>query len=160
MNRASNFRGWLRGIGHCSTRASLRQVPNAHMTSKHTEYLPMTDLLGKWIYKLLSEQGVWQTLLRRKYVGAQALSQVEWKQGDSHFWAGLMATKKFFFSFGSFSIKYGLEIRFWEDKWMGNTTLREQFSALYNIVRHKSDTLASVMATSPPNVSFRSFIWS
>ena len=72
-----------------------------------------------------------------------------------HFWAGLMATKKFFFPLRSFSIKDGSEIRFWEDKWMGNTTLREQFPALYNIARHKSDMLASMMATSPSNVSFR-----
>ena len=63
--------------------------------------------------------------------------------------------KKFFFPHGSFSIKDGSEISFWEDKWLGNTTLREQFPSLYNIARHKSDTLAKVMATSPPDVSFR-----
>jgi len=83
------------------------------------------------------------------------LSQALWKPGDSHFWAGLMATKKHFFRFGSFSIKDGSEIRFWEDKWLGGATLREQFPALYNIVRHKNDTIATVMETSPPNVSFR-----
>ena len=53
-------------------------------------------LLGKWLFKLLSEDGVCQTLLKRKYVGDQAVSQVFWKPGDSHFWAGLMAIKKFF----------------------------------------------------------------
>jgi hypothetical protein len=31
---------------------------------------------------------------------------------DSHFWAGLMATEKFFFGPGSFTINDGLEIRF------------------------------------------------
>jgi hypothetical protein len=36
-----------------------------------------------------------------------------------------MATKKFFFGLGSFSIKNGSEIRFREDKWLGNATLRE-----------------------------------
>jgi hypothetical protein len=36
-----------------------------------------------------------------------------------------MATKKFFFGLGSFSIKDGTEICFWEDKWLGNATLRE-----------------------------------
>ena len=66
-----------------------------------------------------------------------------------------MATKKFFSPYGSFSIKNGSEIRFWEDKWLGNTTLREQYPALYNVVRHKSDTLAKVMESSPPNVTFR-----
>ena len=38
---------------------------------------------------------------------------------------------------------------------MGNTTLREQYPALYNIVHHKSDTIATVLETSPANVTFR-----
>jgi hypothetical protein len=84
-----------------------------------------TALLGKWLFKLLTEEGMWRTILKRKYIGPKALSQVLWKFGDSHFWAGLMATKKFFFGLGSFSIKDGMEIRFWEDKWLGNATLRE-----------------------------------
>jgi hypothetical protein len=33
--------------------------------------------------------------------------------------------------------------------------LFENSSALYNIVRHKSDTIATAMETSPPNVMFR-----
>jgi hypothetical protein len=39
------------------------------------------------------------------------------------FWAGLMATKKFFFGHGSFSIRDGLDIWFGEDKWLGNASL-------------------------------------
>jgi hypothetical protein len=35
-----------------------------------------TALLGKWLFKLLTEDGMWQTLLKRKYVGSKALSQV------------------------------------------------------------------------------------
>ena len=66
-----------------------------------------------------------------------------------------MATKKHVFPHGSFSIKDGSQIRFWEDKWLGNNTLREQYPALYNIVRHKGDTLAKVMETSPPVMTFR-----
>jgi hypothetical protein len=66
-----------------------------------------------------------------------------------------MATKKFFFRLGLYSIKDGSEIRFWEDRWLGNTTLREQYPALYNIVLHKGETIAKVMEVSPPNVMFR-----
>jgi hypothetical protein len=66
-----------------------------------------------------------------------------------------MAMKKFFFSYWSFSIRGGLEIRLWEDKWLGKATLQEQYPTLYNIVHHKSDTLAKVMETSSPDVSFR-----
>jgi hypothetical protein len=66
-----------------------------------------------------------------------------------------MATKKYFFPHGCFSIRDGSEIRFWEDKWLGNTTLREQYPALYNIVCYKEDTLAKVMGSNPPQVTFR-----
>ena len=63
--------------------------------------------------------------------------------------------KKFFFCFGKFAIRDGSEIRFWEDKWLGNAPLKDQYPALYNIVRHKSDTLAEVMQSSPPVMTFR-----
>jgi hypothetical protein len=113
-----------------------------------------TALLGKWLFKLINEDGVWQTLLRRKYIGSKALTHVTWKAGDSHFWAGLMAAKNVFFSFGSFLIKDGSEIRFWEDSWLGNEPLKEQYPALYRIVRNKSDTIAVVLESTPPHVSF------
>jgi hypothetical protein len=45
---------------------------------------------------------------------------------------------------GSFSIKDGSEIRFWEDRWLGNATLREQYMALYSIMRYKGDIIAKV----------------
>jgi hypothetical protein len=64
-------------------------------------------------------------------------------------------TTIFFFHFGSFLINVGSQIRFWEDKWLGNMPLQEQYPALYNIVRHKSDTIAPVMAISHPDVMFR-----
>jgi hypothetical protein len=41
-------------------------------------------LLGKWLFKLLTEDGIWQTILRRKYVGSKVVSQVLWKPGDSN----------------------------------------------------------------------------
>jgi hypothetical protein len=121
----------------------------------HDLQVKNTALLGKWLFKLLTEEGTWQIILKRKYIGQKALSQVLWKPGDSHFLAGLMATKKFFFGLGSFSIKDGSEVRFWEDKWHGNTSLQEQYPALYSIVRHKGDTIAKVMENSPPSVAFR-----
>jgi hypothetical protein len=88
-------------------------------------------------------------------LGQKRYHRVSEKPGDSHFWARLMATKKFFFGHGSFLIRDGLEIRFWENKWLGNASLWEQYPALYAIVRHKSDTLAHVLGSNPPNVTFR-----
>ena len=57
----------------------------------------------------------------------------------------------------SSDLKDGSEISFWEDRWLGATSLREQYPALYNIVlaRHKSDTLAKVLVDNHPIVTFR-----
>ena len=88
-------------------------------------------------------------------MGSKTLSQVVWKPGDSHFWAGLMATKNVFFRHGTFSIKNGAQIWFWEDAWLDNAPLSEQYPALYRIARRQGDTIATVMATSPPNVTFK-----
>ena len=112
-------------------------------------------LLSKWLFKLLTEDGVWQTMLRNKYIGQKAVSQAYWTPGDSHFWAGLMAAKKHLFRFGSFAIRDGSEVRFWEDIWLGNASLREQYPALYNIAREKKILLRKVLSSSPPNISFR-----
>jgi hypothetical protein len=82
-------------------------------------------LLDKWLFKLLTKNGTLQTLLRRKYVGSIPMSQLHWKPRDSHFWADIMATKKFFFPYWAFGIRDWPAIRFWEDKWLGNATLSE-----------------------------------
>ena len=66
-----------------------------------------------------------------------------------------MKVKDTFLSYGSFHLNDGNQIRFWEDKWLGNHTLREQYPALFNIVRKKHATVASVFDRVPLSVSFR-----
>jgi hypothetical protein len=41
---------------------------------------------------------------------------------------------------------------------LGNATLREQYSALYNIIHHKGDTLAKMLDSSPSNVAFKIYL--
>ena len=63
-----------------------------------------------------------------------------------------MKVKANFLKFGSFIIKDGSQIRFWEDAWLVNRSLREQYPQLYNIVRKKQDTVAEVLSSSTPNL--------
>jgi hypothetical protein len=42
-------------------------------------------LLSKWLFKLINENGVWQNLLRKKYLSNKSLTQVQYSPGDSHF---------------------------------------------------------------------------
>ncbi|EEE54019.1 hypothetical protein OsJ_00679 [Oryza sativa Japonica Group] len=48
-----------------------------------------------------------------------------------------------------------MEIRFWEDTWLGLQPLKYQYPSLYNVVRKRHSTLVEVMSTTPLNVSFR-----
>jgi hypothetical protein len=99
-------------------------------------------LLSKWLYKLLTSDGMWQQLLRNKYIGSKSLAQVEWKIGDSHFWSCLMKVKPDFLRFGTFLVNDGSQVRFWDDSWLDGSPLKDQYHSLYNITRPKSITIA------------------
>jgi hypothetical protein len=89
--------------------------------SKDEEVLGIHDLevknmvlLGIWLSKLVSEDGIWQALLRRKCVGSNPPSRDYWEPRDSHSSVVIMTTKNLFFPYGSFSIRNESEIRFWQ----------------------------------------------
>jgi hypothetical protein len=112
-------------------------------------------LLSKWLFKLLNEEGLWQELLHNKYLRTQTLSQVTAKPTDSPFWKGLMGVKDEFFSRGSFTVGNGQSTRFWEDTWLGDRPLAEQFSSIYNIVRRRNVLVSDVLIGNPLNIEFR-----
>jgi hypothetical protein len=66
-----------------------------------------------------------------------------------------MDIKDQFISMGHFRVQNGTLIRFWEDKWIWDSALKDQYPNLYNIVRKKSATITDVFSTRPLNVSFR-----
>ena len=78
----------------------------------HNLELKSIALLSKWLYRLLTTDGTWQQILRNKYLGTKPLVQVQWKSGDSHFWASLMKVKRDFLRFETFIIKNGSQVRF------------------------------------------------
>jgi hypothetical protein len=59
---------------------------------------------------------------------------------------------------GSFYLNNRKQIRFWEDKWLGNYTFKQQYPSLYNIVWRKSDTIEKFLSTVTLNISFRRFL--
>ena len=113
-------------------------------------------LLSKWLFKLLNEEGVWQELLYNKYLSNKTLAQVEAQPTDSPFWKGLIKVKQDFFARGFFKLGNGEITRFWEDTWLGNSPLKDQYPLLYNIVQHKEVSVHHVLHSAPPiNLSFR-----
>ena len=72
-------------------------------------------MLSIWLFKLINEDGVWQQLLRRKYLSHKTITQVEYMPGDSQIWSGFMNIKQDFLRLGRFQLGNGAQVRFWED---------------------------------------------
>jgi hypothetical protein len=106
------------------------------------------------LFRLINEEGVWQTILRNKYLKNRTITQVQHQLGDSHFWFELMKAKEDILRMGWFKLGDGTQIHFWEDKWLGNFALKDQYPNLFNIVQNKHVTLATVFRSTPLNVSF------
>jgi hypothetical protein len=66
-----------------------------------------------------------------------------------------MRVKDDFFSRGQFKVGNGSTVCFWEDVWLGQTPLAQQYPSLYNIIQHKDVLVATVLAQSPLNICFR-----
>ncbi|WVZ74273.1 hypothetical protein U9M48_022480 [Paspalum notatum var. saurae] len=56
---------------------------------------------------------------------------------------------------GRFKLVSGNQIRFWEDIWLDNQSLKNIYPNLFNIARRKYATVAEVLSTAPFNISFR-----
>jgi hypothetical protein len=65
-----------------------------------------------------------------------------------------MEVKNKFFQRGSFVIGDGLGTHFWEDVWLDNTSLPNQYPILYNIVRTKNVLVSDVLNQTPLNIRF------
>ena len=54
-----------------------------------------------------------------------------------------------------FKVHNGKQTRFWEDKWLGNSALKDQYPNLFNLVHRKQAIVPTVLNGNPLNVSFR-----
>jgi hypothetical protein len=53
-------------------------------------------MLSKWLFKLINVDGLWQTILRNKYLANKTIGKVDRLPGDSHFWTSLINVKQKF----------------------------------------------------------------
>ena len=77
-------------------------------------------LLSRWLWRLETEEGILQTLLRNKYLRRVNVAQCLARPGQSHFWQGVMKAKVHFLKFCKRIFSNGLRTSFGEDLWLGN----------------------------------------
>jgi hypothetical protein len=69
-------------------------------------------LLCKWLWKLENESGMWQDILKKKYLQKETMSQIEEKPGVSQLWSGLVKVKEIFYKFCKRIVVSGNKTRF------------------------------------------------
>lgn len=114
-----------------------------------------TSLLGKWLWRLETSDGLWQQILRKKYVKDEPISQIKKKQGDSHFWQGLMEVDQCYQQFCVRKVGDGKGISFWHDRWIGKEPLEIMFSRLFDLVFDKKVSLHKALMKGLDNMKFR-----
>jgi hypothetical protein len=106
------------------------------------------EILGKWLFKLMTKDGPWQNILKIKYIGSKALSQVYSKLGTRTYRLALWRQI-------SSSFHMSLSLSRMDHTWCSGKisvleyALREQYCATETEYFSKGD------GTSPPNVTFR-----
>jgi hypothetical protein len=65
-----------------------------------------------------------------------------------------MKVKGDFFKRGSFAVRDGMNTRFWEDTWLGDTPLNNQYNSLYNVATTKHVLVTDVLGNALLNIRF------
>lgn len=89
-------------------------------------------LLGKWLWGLENTDGLWQKLLREKYLTKKTTYSTEVQTGRLPF-----QIKEYFLQFCERSLGDGCNTQFWKDKWTGNQFLPGRRKDAGQILRYK-----------------------
>ena len=76
------------------------------------------SLLAKWWWKLEQEEGLWQDIVKAKYLHNKSIHSVTHKATDSPIWYDLLKVKEVYLQGRGISIRNGKRTRFWSDPWL------------------------------------------
>jgi len=114
--------------------------------SKHKGGLGIKDirkmnisLLSKWWWKLETEDGLWQSIVKAKYMqGNNLITTIKHKADDSPIWSDLLKIRQFYLKGRSVTTKNGQSTLFWDDPWLHQKPLCILHPVLYDICQDKN----------------------
>jgi hypothetical protein len=75
------------------------------------------SLLHKWWWNLDSEEGLWQDLVKLKYVKGTPVCLIKNGLSDSSIWCGLLKVRHIYLRGRKFKVNNGKLVSFWLDSW-------------------------------------------
>lgn len=115
------------------------------------------SLLGKWWWKLENEDGLWQTIVKFKYIGNRDIHDIKHRHNDSAMWHDLVKIKDLYLQGRKVITNNGQLTRFWFDPWVYDQPLKDIAPSLFEICNQKSISVAYVLDEN--TVNFRRWLF-
>jgi hypothetical protein len=112
-------------------------------------------LLAKWIWNLENSNGLWQTIIRHKYVKGRHIISIKKRQSDSHFWKGILEIRDKFYKYCKKKVGNGKSTSFWNNIWCDSEPLSTRYPNLFNIAYDKNITVEKALSSDFQLLTFR-----
>ena len=104
------------------------------------------SLLCKWWWKLEAEEGLWQQIVRQKYMSKDTVGSVKHMLDDSPMWKDLLKVKNVYMKVRTMIVKNGKATSFWLDTWIHNKPLCILYPVLFDLCLDKHISIHQFLA--------------
>jgi len=103
------------------------------------------SLLCKWWWRLDNEEGLWQNIVKAKYIKGAPIGAITHRPDDSPIWTDLLKIKYFYMKNRKVKVNNGQSTLFWEEPWMKEKPLCILHPVLYDLCLDKKISIHSVL---------------
>jgi len=102
------------------------------------------SLLCKWLWKLETDNGIWQQIIKYKYLKNDSIYTVKHRQTYSAIWSDLLKVRDIYLQGRNMNVENGQKTLFWKDKWLYNNSLEVLFPDLFDMCLQKNISVDKV----------------
>ena len=102
------------------------------------------SLLCKWFWRLETEPGIWQEIIKYKYLKHKFVCTVKHRQSDSAIWHDLLKIRDVYLQGRKIIVGNGRKTLFWRDKWLYEKSLEVLFPDLFAMCLQQNITVEQV----------------
>jgi len=103
------------------------------------------SLLCKLWWRLENEEGLWQQLIKNKYLRNDIISTVKHRLDDSPIWASLLKIRQVYLRGRQVQTKNGKNTLFWEDCWINEKPICKEHPVLFDLCNDKLISVHKVL---------------
>jgi hypothetical protein len=115
------------------------------------------SLLCKWWWKIERGEGLWQEIVKKKYIKLSHVAQLKPKPYISPMWNDLLKVRDLYLRGRIMMVGDGNATDFWNDVWCGEMALKEKYPNLFDICNEQC-CLVAEMAQKNWRLSFRRWL--